>query len=245
MSNAAILLAGGKSSRMGEHMDDKILIKLNGQPAIYYCARAFLESNTVSQFVVVHRDRAQRELIHEILTPLIGNKIEISWVEAGEERQDSVCNGLEAISPEHDYVFIHDCARPLIRPESIKALEQLARKNEAASLAHPVSDTIKHAECDHAGTGVCTLKDIDRHHLWAMETPQVFKLSLILDAYRQVRSENRRITDDTAAVSVIQQKVALLDPEYPNVKLTTVADLPYVEFLLRNQENTPTMPLNK
>jgi len=142
----------------------------------------------------------------------------------------------------HDFVFIHDCARPLIRPDSLKTLEQLARQDNAASLAHPVTDTIKHVSCDNADKHACTLKDIDRQHLWAMETPQVFKLELILDAYRHLRDKNIRVTDDTAALSEIQKKVTLLDPEYPNVKLTTLEDLPYIEFLLRNQEAASDKP---
>jgi len=245
MSNAAILLAGGKSSRMQEKVVDKVLAKLNGQPAIYYCARAFLASNTVSQLVVVYRDNAQRQSIDEILLPLVGNTIALSWVEGGKERQDSVYNGLTVVSPEHDYVFIHDCARPLIRPESLKTLEALARKDNAASLAHPVSDTIKHVSCDNTDMRTCTLNDINRQDLWAMETPQVFKRELILDAYRQLRAGNKHITDDTAALSEIQQKVTLHNPGYPNVKLTTPEDLPYIEFLLRNQAVASDKPSDK
>ena len=92
--------------------------------------------------------------------------------------------------------------------------------------AHRVTDTIK----DHRGEG--RLRTLDRKHLWAMETPQVFSRDLIVRAYAHVAKRKLAITDDAAAVEAIKHPVALLENPRPNPKLTTPADLAYLEFLL-------------
>jgi 2-C-methyl-D-erythritol 4-phosphate cytidylyltransferase len=93
-------------------------------------------------------------------------------------------------------------------------------------LAHRVTDTIK----QHSGNG--HLKTIDREHLWSMETPQVFTRELITRAYARVVEKDLSITDDAAAVELLNHPVALLENASPNPKLTTPADLAYLEFLL-------------
>ena len=80
--------------------------------------------------------------------------------------------------------------------------------------------------------GGSRLRTLDRSRLWAMETPQVFSRELITRAYARVAERGLRITDDAQAVEEIGQPVALLENDSPNPKLTTPADLPYLEFLL-------------
>jgi len=125
-----------------------------------------------------------------------------------------------------DYVFIHDCARPLIRPEQLIALHKIVRREEAVALAHRVTDTIK----EHRGKG--RLRGLDRSRLWAMETPQVFSKALIDRAYALVARKRMRITDDVAAVELVGHPVALLENVHPNPKLTLPSDLALIEFLL-------------
>jgi 2-C-methyl-D-erythritol 4-phosphate cytidylyltransferase len=133
----------------------------------------------------------------------------------GKERQDSVRNALAALPADIAYVFIHDCARPLVRAEQLVGLHKIVRKENAVVLARRVSDTIK----QHSDTG--HLKNLDRDRLWAMETPQVFARELIDEAYSKVALKKRRITDDAAAVEYLKHPVALLENTHPNPKLTT------------------------
>jgi 2-C-methyl-D-erythritol 4-phosphate cytidylyltransferase len=123
-------------------------------------------------------------------------------------------------------VFIHDCARPLIRPEQLVALHKIVRRQRAVVLAHRVTDTIK----ERRARG--RLRTIDRSRLWAMETPQVFSRDLIERAYAHASTRRRRITDDAAAVEGLGHRIALLENPHPNPKLTTPQDLAYLEFLL-------------
>lgn len=209
-------------------VDDKVLAPLAGRPVFAHSAVAFMASGIADFYVVVYRDQRQMtELAAYAPTPS-------ALVAGGRERQDSVMNALSSLPDDIDYVFIHDCARPLIRPEQLVALHKIVRRENAVVLAHRVTDTIKeHTIVSRGKAGDSSrLRTLDRSKLWAMETPQVFARELIVRAYAKVVSLGRRITDDAAAVELLHQPVALLENPYPNPKLTTPADLAYLEFLL-------------
>jgi 2-C-methyl-D-erythritol 4-phosphate cytidylyltransferase len=224
---AVILLAAGSGRRMAGAVVDKVLAPLAGKPAFSHSAAAFLESGVADLFAVVYRDRKQMlQLSAYAPTPSV-------LVEGGSERQDSVANGLEALPGDIAYVFIHDCARPLIRPEQLVALHKLVRKTGAVILARRVTDTIKERSGPADPARPARLRTVDRSRLWAMETPQVFARDLIVRAYARAQARGLRLTDDAAAVEGLRHPLALLENPHPNPKLTTPADLAYVEFLLR------------
>jgi len=217
---AAILLAAGSGTRMGGAVTDKVLAPLAGRPVFAHSAAAFMASGVADYYVVLYRDQRQMtELAAYAPTPSV-------LVRGGRERQDSVMNALAALPDDIAYVFIHDCARPLVRPEQLVALHKIVRRENAVVLAHRVTDTIKEHRDD------ARLRNLDRSRLWAMETPQVFARDLIVRAYARVAARGLAITDDAAAVETLGQPVALLENPHPNPKLTTPADLNYLEFLL-------------
>jgi len=158
-------------------------------------------------------------------------------VRGGHDRQDSVAAALAELPDDVKYVFIHDCARPLVRPDQLVALHKIVRDEDAVVLAHRVTDTIK----EHHGQG--RLHTLDRSRLWAMETPQVFSRKLICRAYARVKEKEISITDDAAAVELLKHPVALLENPYPNPKLTAPSDLSYLEHLLARTESRPPFPL--
>lgn len=217
---AAILLAAGSSTRMQGAVADKVLAPLAGKPVFAHTVGAFYRSGVVDTFIVTYRDQAQMiELSEYAPTPTL-------FVPGGKERQDSVAAALAELPDDVKYVFIHDCARPLIRAEQLVALHKIVRREDAVVLAHRVTDTIK----EHHGEG--RLRTLQRKLLWAMETPQVFSRKLICRAYARVAERTLTITDDASAVELLHHPIALLENEHPNPKLTTAADLAYVEFLL-------------
>lgn len=221
---AAILLAAGSGSRMQGAVTDKVLAPLAGRPVFSYSARAFMESATADLYVIVYRDQRQMlELSAHAPTPSV-------LVHGGRERQDSVTAALAALPADIEHVFIHDCARPLVRPEQLVALHKIVRREHAVVLAHRVVDTIKEHRPD------ARLRTLDRSKLWAMETPQVFRRDLIARAYARVAAKNLRITDDAQAVEQLGHPIGLLENATPNPKLTTPADLAYLEFLLNKSE---------
>jgi 2-C-methyl-D-erythritol 4-phosphate cytidylyltransferase len=203
-------------------VDDKILAPLGSRPVFAYSAAAFIEAGVADFYAIVCRDQRQlAELSAFAPTPSV-------FVRGGKERQDSVANALEALPEGIEYVFIHDCARPFVRPEQLVALLKIVRRENAAVLAHRVTDSIKqHSETGH-------LKTLDRSNLWAMETPQVFSRDLIVEAYANVVARKLRITDDAAAVERLKHPIALLENSHANPKLTSPSDLPYFEYLMNN-----------
>jgi 2-C-methyl-D-erythritol 4-phosphate cytidylyltransferase len=199
---------------------NKVLAPVAGRPVFAYSAAAFAASGVADLYVVVYRDRSQMTALSAFApTPSL-------LVRGGRERQDSVMAALEALPGDIGYVFIHDCARPLIRPEQLAALHKVVRREEAVVLAHRVTDTIR----ERRGDG--RLRTLERSRLWAMETPQVFSRDLICRAYATVRRRRLVVTDDASAVELLGHPVALLENPHSNLKLTTPKDLAYLEFLL-------------
>lgn len=221
---AAILLAAGSGTRMQGTVVDKVLAPLGGRPLFSHAAAAFAESGVADYYVVVYRDQRQMLALSAFApTPA-------TFVKGGRERQDSVAHALAALPPDIAHVFIHDCARPFVRPEQLVALHKIVRREHAVVLAHRVTDTVKR----HHDSG--RLTTLDRDRLWAMETPQVFRRDLIEAAYARAHARGRRLTDDAAAVELLRHPVALLENPHPNPKLTTPADLAWFEFLLSHRE---------
>jgi 2-C-methyl-D-erythritol 4-phosphate cytidylyltransferase len=205
---------------MAGTVPDKVLAPLAGRPVFAYSAAAFAASGVADFYVVVYRDRSQMTALSAFApTPAL-------LVRGGRDRQDSVRAALDALPGDIRYVFIHDCARPMIQPEQIIALHKIVRREDAVALAHRVTDTIKHQR--RRGR----LRNVDRARLWAMETPQVFSRALIERAYARVAKKGVLVTDDAAAVDLLGLPVAILENPLPNPKLTSPQDLAYLEFLL-------------
>ena len=136
-------------------------------------------------------------------------------------------NGLNALSPLAILVAIQDGARPCTTQELIAATLDAARETGAAVAAQPVTDTIK-----ETSDGNLISKNVDRSRLRAVQTPQTFRVEVIRRALTEVRDRNLHVTDDTAACELIGQPVRLVTSTAPNPKVTTLADLPYIELLL-------------
>lgn len=237
MPNAAIMLCAGRATRMRGAVEDKVLAPLAGQPALIYSLRAFLEAGVVGQFIFVTRDAAQQKAIAAIFAKVAGNNAKAIFIRGGNERQDSVYNGLRKTSAKTDYVFIHDCARPLVTSANLRALLAAVEQDQAAVLAHRVTDTIKQTPVNKTpGLRRLRLRDLRRDTLWAMETPQVFARKLVTKAYELVREKELRITDDAAAVALLGHGVTLVENSTPNPKLTHPEDFAWVELLLGRKQ---------
>ena len=217
---------------MQGQVEDKILAPINGQPALVYSLKAFDRSCVINSYLIVYRDEIQKKAIEAIIAAHGFGHLEIQVVLGGAERQLSVMKALNAIDENCDYVFIHDCARPCITTEAIKDVYSAVQEDQAASLAHPVVDTIKRTEAVNELRKL-SLEDLDRSRVWAMETPQAFAFKNILKAYRNVIKKKLTITDDTAALATIDLKTTLVPNKRPNPKLTTPSDLSYIEHLLK------------
>ena len=207
---------------------DKLFAVIAGEPVIAHPIRAFERATSVDEIVVVAREDRHDEI--RKISRDKGFKKVLSIVPGGERRQDSVRAGLDRINHDAKYVAVHDAARPLITPKQIERAFEQCRVHGAAALAQPVNDTLKRADADLLVVG-----SVDRHQIYAMQTPQIFERKLLEDAYRAVYAENILVTDEVSAVERLGYKVALVLDDDLNLKITYPRDLPVADFIIRDR----------
>ena len=222
---SGIIVAAGKGSRMGPNVD-KLFLEVNGCPVVAHTWRLFDRLPSIDELVIVVREGMQSSF--EELRQNYKFSKPARLVAGGAERQDSVWNGLQALSPAAEIVVIQDGARPCTRPNLIAATITAAREMGAAVAAQPVTDTIKESV-----DGQLVTRTLDRSRLWAVQTPQTFRTDIIRRALTEVRKQGLIVTDDTAACELIGQPVKLVVSTQPNPKVTRPEDVGIVEWLLR------------
>ena len=226
MKCAAVILAGGSGKRMGTRLP-KQYIELDGKPALYYSLKTFSYMEFIDEIVIVaseeHAEKVQKEIVD-----LYGFYKVSSIASGGRERYHSVSRGLEALSRDTDYVFIHDGARPFVSSYTIERCLHYALKYKAAVAAVRSKDTVKLADDDSM-----IRSTPDRAHVWQVQTPQTFEYEMIKNAYRRLLDDEERlsgaglsVTDDTMVAKMYADIDArLVESTYDNIKLTTPEDL--------------------
>jgi 2-C-methyl-D-erythritol 4-phosphate cytidylyltransferase len=218
----AIIVAAGSSRRMRL---DKLFSVIAGKPVIAHTVDAFERSPSVTGIILVVREDRLAEF-EQLVRDRRWKKIK-AIVAGGEHRHDSVRAGLNRLGADAKYVAVHDAARPLVLPEQIERVYQASRDNGAATLAEPIADTLK-----RAGTDLLVSGSVDRHQLYAMQTPQIFERELLEKAYRAVAGKKLPVTDEVSAVELLGHKIALVVNEDFNFKITYPRDLVLAEFVL-------------
>ncbi len=214
----AVIVAAGSSKRMNGV--DKILVPLGGKPLLAWSVEALQQSELVDRIVLVN-SQSNLGPVQCLVTDNKWSKV-VKVCLGGQRRQDSVAAGLRTLD-DCEWVLIHDGARPFLTAALIENGLVAARETGAAVAAVPVTDTIK-----LAGDDQVVIETPPRSHLWAVQTPQVFRLAMIKEAYQQAAGE---VTDDAMLVEQIGYKVKLYRGSYDNIKITTPQDLAVAEFL--------------
>ena len=222
---SAVIVAAGRGIRM-ETDRDKLFLEVAGLPVVGHTWKQFDRHPDINEIIMVIRDDA-REQFEKLAGQLELTKAH-SFAPGGIRRQDSVINGISAVHTECEIVAIQDGARPCTSSATISSTIEAARETGAAVVACKVTDTVKFADDQN-----CITQNVDRTNLWAVQTPQVFQLKVIREAMAAVRDKGGAITDDTAACELIGQSVTILPSTTQNPKVTTPADLPLIELLLR------------
>ena len=219
---SAIIVAAGSSQRMGF---DKLLALLGDKPVLAHTIDAFERTPSVEEIILVAR--AERVAEFEELVRQHGFKKVRCVIAGGEQRHNSVRAGLERVNEDAIHVAVHDAARPLVTPDQIEQVFELARLHGGAALAEPITNTLKRADENCVVTG-----SVPRENLYAMQTPQIFARDLLNQAYGSIGAANLSVTDEVSAVEHLGGKVVLLPNEEWNVKITYPRDLLLAQAVL-------------
>ena len=206
-----------------------------GEPLISYALRAFQDCPQVDEIVLVVRPD-ELSVTRDLVESRGFSKVK-SITPGGEVRQDSVRNGLAEVSADSDIVAIHDGARPLITQDTIASTIGAADADGAAIAAVPVIDTIK-SSLD----GLFVNSTLDRETLYAVQTPQTFRRSIITKAYDRAYADRFYGTDDACLVERLGIPVRIVRGSYENIKVTTPTDLRIAESLLSPSPHPPIPP---
>ena len=221
-SVAAVIPAAGWGKRMGGSMPKQFL-RIQGKPLLIHTLEAFERCERIDTVILIVSDdqiEAARTMLDTWCVTKVG-----AVVPGGEERQESVRHGLEALKEDAVLAVIHDGVRPLVTPELITKVIDAADKSGAAILAVPVRDTVK------KGTDMVE-RTLDRKSLWLVQTPQVFRTDWIVEAYRSAEREGFETTDDAALVERMGHTVHIVAGDPSNFKVTSQADLRLAELIL-------------
>ncbi|MCB9980909.1 MAG: 2-C-methyl-D-erythritol 4-phosphate cytidylyltransferase [Rhodospirillales bacterium] len=218
-----LIASAGTGSRLGDAAVPKQYLEIHRKAVLRYSIETFLSMPTcVSLQVIIGANDA--ELYHdavrglELPKPIIGS----------DKRNKSIFNGLKEISKvkNEDIILIHDAARPCVHPQEITGLLHALQTHRAATLACPISATLRRADANNMAAD-----QISRDGLWAIQTPQGFRYEDLLKAH-ETADPRINATDDTNLVSAIGIPVKLVEGSAVNIKITYPQDLTMAEKIL-------------
>jgi 2-C-methyl-D-erythritol 4-phosphate cytidylyltransferase len=218
---SAIVVAAGRGERFGAA--DKVLRPLAGRPLLLHALAAIDAATTVQDVVLVVGEHT-RAAIERLLAAGVCRK-PVRVVVGGERRQDSVALGLRATAPEVEVVVVHDAGRPLVSAALVDRCVAASLERGAAIAAVPVTDTIK-----RVAAGLVQ-ETVPRDDLWAAQTPQAFRRSLLRDAFASPLA-GTTFTDEAGLFEALGLPVAIVPGDRHNLKVTQPEDLAIAEALL-------------
>jgi 2-C-methyl-D-erythritol 4-phosphate cytidylyltransferase len=213
---AAIVLAAGAGKRLGAG-GRKGVLSLGGRPLYAWSVGAFLASPLINQVVVV----AHREDVRSVAAACAKrfHDARLRVVAGGEQRQDSVALGLQAVDAHAEVVLVHDAARPFLKASLIRACAQTARLAGGAIACVKVKDSIKLVEGGQ-------LQGLPREALMAAQTPQAFQAHLLREAHAEAAKRKAYYTDEAGLCEAAGIPAVAVEAYYENFKITTPEDLP-------------------
>lgn len=224
-----IIAAAGAGRRMKADRPKQFLA-LEGVPILVLTLRKFDASPRVDHIVIA----SPHDLVDDVrrMAEQAGLSRPVTAIEGGERRQDSVAIGLRHLAPGTELVAVHDGVRPFVSLEDISRVTAEAERTGAAILAVPVTDTVKEVERDEVKA------TLQRERLVLVQTPQVFRTEVLIQAFDEARRDGYYGTDESSLVERMGNAVTVVHGSERNIKITRPADLTLARFLLE-EERTP------
>jgi 2-C-methyl-D-erythritol 4-phosphate cytidylyltransferase len=226
--NGVVIVAAGTGSRMKMEIN-KQFIKLNEKEIIAYTIEKFYKHKNIQDIVVVIKEEEAEFFNKNILKKYKFENIKIAF--GGNERQDSVYNGLKLLDNKCDTVLIHDGARPFVSEYMIDKCIGEAKNYKAVVVGVRVKDTIKVINDENY-----IIDTPDRSKLWAVQTPQTFDYNILVESYEDAFEHGFYGTDDAMLVERIGYKVKMIEGSYDNIKITTQEDINIGTQILKIQD---------
>lgn len=221
---ALIIPAAGSGERLGRGVP-KALVDLGGLPMLRRTVERLGRAASFLETVIL----APPSAVPQMAAALAGAPAELGKVRVlggGATRQESVSIGVASLTTDANLVCVHDAARPLVSPATVRGVLEAASANGAATAASRPVDSVRQ---DQAG-GVSIA--LDRASLWLVETPQAFGRELLERAHRQALAAGRTYTDDASLVESIGVPIQMVASQGRNLKVTLEADLALAAVLL-------------
>lgn len=223
---SAIIPAAGSGIRIGGDTK-KQYIHLHNKPILVRTIERLSSSRFISEILLVVPESDVEYCENEIVSLYSLNKIK-RVITGGKERQDSVHNGIEHISPDTDIIMVHDAVRPFISEKLIKKSIETAAECGSVVVAVPEKDTVKEAT-----TEGLIIKTLQRQRLWRIQTPQVFRRDILVRAYDNAVKTGFLGTDESSLVEQIGEPVTIINGSYLNIKITAPEDILLAESIFK------------
>jgi 2-C-methyl-D-erythritol 4-phosphate cytidylyltransferase len=223
----AVIVAAGEGRRMA-NASPKVFLPLQGKPLIIHTLRRFAAARNVEKVILVIAEAEMARCEAAIAADEVLTKCHYVLQAGGPRRQDSVRQGLSRLDEDCRVVVIHDGARPLVRPDLIDQCIEVAWKEGAVVVGLPARDTLKIIS-EEGRVG----QTLPRERCWLIQTPQAFRVELIRAAYEAAARENADATDDAALVERLGERVAILEGDPRNIKVTVPEDLWIAETFIQ------------
>jgi len=230
---AAILPAAGLGTRMGADTPKQFL-SLDGVPVLLFTLRRLAACPAITDFVISTRAEEVDSLAASISSENFGRPVRV--VRGGDTRQDSVANALTEIPTEADLILVHDAVRPLVTLSQIERVIAEADACDAAILGIPAMDTVKEVKRASLPNDVALITGtIPRERVVLAQTPQVFRASLLLEAFARARQDGVTASDEAGLIERLGRDVHVVVGSERNLKITRPGDMELAEFYLRRE----------
>lgn len=232
----AILPAAGLGTRMGAETPKQFL-SLDGVPVLLFTLRRLAACPAVTEFIISTRAEEVDSVAASAASANLGRPVRV--VRGGDTRQDSVANALLEVASDADLILVHDAVRPLVTLDQIERVIAEAAACDAAILGIPAMDTVKEVKraTVHGGASDVALitATIPRERVVLAQTPQVFRASLLLEAFARARQDGVTASDEAGLVERLGRDVHVVPGSDRNLKITRPGDMQLAEFYLRQE----------
>jgi 2-C-methyl-D-erythritol 4-phosphate cytidylyltransferase len=227
MQQYAIIVAGGTGTRMKNALPKQFL-PLHGKPLMYYCIDAFVKTfPDIKLILVLHKNYITN--MHSVLQHF-ADRIDAQIVEGGDTRYQSVQHGLAVVPIDNEsIVYVHDAARPFINETLLVRLQTHCIEKGNAIPGILINDSLRKANADGASQA------IDRTNMYAVQTPQVFKSSILQKYF--AAPYQAMFTDEATVCELQGEKIFVVDGLEQNIKITTPHQLEQAHWMMQMLQN--------